>query len=329
MKNLSKEISLIFEKRRSEALHNADLRKQEVYAKVPALEEIDYKIKLLGIEMSRLALSGNAADIQQIKSSMTNLRDKRSALLSQNSIDPVYLCVKHCCERCADTGFITENTSSTRCSCYRTLVVENLYKSLTLDPNRTMTFDRFDISLYPDSPDETGVSPRNRMKKNYNVCREFTERFADNDIKNILIYGQTGIGKTFMCGCIANALTEKAIPVIYISSIDLFDIITDSKFERSEYSSDKPNIEDLVNAELLIIDDLGTESLTDFRKAEFLEILNKKKEINGVRPCRMIITTNLSPKEIYSKYSERIGSRISSEFTGLKFVGKDIRMIDK
>jgi len=223
--------------------------------------------------------------------------------------------------------------SSEKCRCYRTIIVENLYDDLKLDANRNMTFDNFNLNYYPEKPDKnkygSAESPKDVMSRNYNVCEEFAQDFSNPSTKNIIISGAAGLGKTFMCGCIANALIEKCIPVIYISSIEMFNIITDSRMGRNENLKERPGIEDFIQTELLIIDDLGTENLTEARCAEFLEILNKKKEINNKRPCRILISTNLTLREIAQRYTERIWSRIYSEFIFCKFIGEDIRILDR
>jgi len=299
------------------------------------LEDIDYRIKTMGISLGKASMAGNKEEINRLKEELDKLKKCKSDLLSQNSIDEKGLLIKYFCEKCNDSGFIVNGVSSVRCSCYRTLIIENLYKNFTLDSNKKMTFDKFNFNYYPNLINEDrygeNISPREKMKKNYDICYNFAQNFNDPLNKNILIYGAAGVGKTFMCGCIANLLLDKGIPVLYLSSADMFNIITASQTSmigKTGNSAEKYDIYDLIDSELLIIDDLGTESLTESRLCEFLEILNKKKEINQRRPCHIIITTNLSPREIFKRYSERIGSRITSEYVWCKFIGEDIRNVD-
>ena len=330
---LAKEISLTYEKRRLAAQEALDRRISQIYSQFPEIEEIDYQIKMLGVFMSKNIIFGNTEKAEEIKEKIAVLKEKKSALLSDRNIPPQWFRPKFTCEKCQDTGFITNNTKSEKCSCYRALVIESLYKNFSLDPNRTMTFENFDISLYPDISDKDrfGVegSPKEKALQNYNICLNFVEKFSDLSVKNILLFGRSGVGKTFMCGCVANALIEKGIPVLYLSATEMFNIISSERMGKAENIYHSAKIEDLITTELLIIDDLGTESPTVSRYAEFLEILNKRKELNGKRPCKMIISTNLTPKEIYGHYSERIGSRILGEFVICRFIGEDIRMIDR
>ena len=331
--NVKKEISLIYEQRRSAAEDALEKRRREIFARIPQLADIDEQIKSVGIRLGHTAISGDREGVERLKSEMQGLLNKKNQVLKENSIEEETLKKRYYCCKCNDTGFITDRGSAEKCSCYREIIIESLYKNLKLDPNRTMTFDKFNINFYSDKVDRErygeDISPRDKMSSNYVLCRNFVDRFDDTDLKNILIYGSVGIGKTFMCACIANALIERANPVLYISAVDMFNIITAERMGKTESNIGKPEIKDFINIELLIIDDLGTESLTESRCSEFLEILNKKKEINSKRPCRILISTNLTPREIVERYSERIGSRITSEFIKCKFIGEDIRMIDR
>lgn len=324
------DISSIYEKRRSNAQTELDKRIHALYAAYPALEELDYAIKLTGVSLSKAAISGDTAALTAAKEQLASLRQEKEAFLATHAIDKKDLTLQYTCEICKDTGFIGGKNGSEHCACYRSLVIEHLYQDFTLDADRTMTFDRFSLDVYPNAADPAryglDISPREKMQENYEVCQHFVQHFGEPGLKNILIYGEAGVGKTFMCGCIANALLEKGVPVLYLSATEMFHIIAASRTGRADATGDMV-MEDLTQAELLIIDDLGTESRTDSRCAEFLEILNKRKALNGKRPCHTIISTNLNLKEIFSLYSERIGSRLLSEFDCCKFVGDDIRMI--
>lgn len=315
MNNQSMDISSVYERRRNAAQQALSQRIADLYKTYPALEELEYAIKFAGIEMSRAAISGNVAVLSAAKEKLASLRAEKDAFLDLHGIDKKDLSLQYTCEKCKDTGF----ADGEHCSCYRTLVIEKLYQNFVLDPQRTMTFDRFSLDVYPEAV-------RQKMQENYDICKNFVEQFGQPDVKNILIYGEAGVGKTFMCGCIANALLSKGIPVLYLSATEMFHIIAESRTGRADCTCNMV-MADLTKAELLIIDDLGTESRTDSRCAELLEILNKRKSLNGQRPCKMVISTNLNLKEIFSIYSERIGSRLISDFDCCKFVGEDIRMI--
>lgn len=328
-----KEITRIYENRRLAAIEKQEQRKAALYLQYPEFEQLEYQIKLLGVKMSKAILSGSKEETQAVLAEMHTLKERKKVFLSQNHISEKALSIDYICPKCQDRGFITVNTRSERCTCYRSLIVDLLYKDFTLDPNRKMTFEKFQIEYYPDriSKERYGIdqSPRDKMKQNYNICRKFVEQFEASSSKNLLLFGSSGVGKTFMCGCIANALMGKGIPVLYLSATDMFHIITAARMGKLSAGEEQTKIEDLIQTELLIIDDLGTENLTESRCSEFLEILNKKKGINESRPCRIVISTNLTLSEIVARYSERIGSRILSEFTYCRFVGDDIRMIDR
>lgn len=324
-------ISSIYESRRSNAQSQLAMRIKSLYAQYPALEELDYAIKFTGVAMSKAAIIKDAEAMAAEKEKLASLRREKEAFLASHSIDPKMLEIQYTCEKCGDTGFITdEKGESEQCSCYRALAIEKLYQKFTLDSGRTMTFSRFSLDVYPDVVDEDrygiDISPREQMQENYALCQNFVENFGTPDLKNLLIYGKSGVGKTFMCGCIANALLERSIPVLYLSATEMFHIIADNRTGRADETSSMI-MADLTKVELLIIDDLGTEGRTDSRCAELLELLNKRKELSRRRTCHTVISTNLNLKELFAVYSERIGSRLFSEFDCCKFVGEDIRMI--
>ena len=325
------DISSIYERRRNQAHAALTQRMEQLYETYPTLEELDYAIKFTGIAMGKAAMTGDLSAVTAAKEKLASLREEKAAFLASHAIDKKMLALQYACEKCKDTGFVEgENGLQEHCSCYRSLAIEHLYQSFTLDPERSMTFDRFSLEVYPNTIDKKryglDISPREKMKENLALCQTFAEHFEESGVKNILIYGESGVGKTFMCGCIANALLSRGVPVLYLSATELFHIIAQNRTGRADLAGSMV-MEDLTQAELLIIDDLGTESRSDSRCAEFLEILNKRKALNGRRPCRTVISTNLNLKEIFSLYSERIGSRLLSEFNCCKFVGDDIRMI--
>ena len=83
--------------------------------------------------------------------------------------------------------------------------------------------------------------------------------------------------------------------------------------------------DDIYNCELLIIDDLGTERTNSFVASELFSCLNER----DLRKKSTVITTNLSLEELQATYSERIFSRVTSNYTLLKLTGQDIRKIKK
>lgn len=155
----------------------------------------------------------------------------------------------------------------------------------------------------------------------------FTENIDDPDERNLMFYGHAGTGKTFTARCVAKELLKKGRTVLYRSAPDLFDTI--GRYKAQAYKEgrfDDPGYSFIYNAEVLIIDDLGTESPTPARYAELLNILNARDENSRKRACKTIIATNISPSKLFEYYDERVASRIIGNFDRLVFIGTDIRI---
>ena len=81
----------------------------------------------------------------------------------------------------------------------------------------------------------------------------------------------------------------------------------------------------ILESDLLIIDDLGTESLNSMKLSELFTILNTRLLNLNNKITKTIISTNLGIKDIFNFYEERIGSRIAGYYDIYYFCGDDIR----
>ena len=151
-------------------------------------------------------------------------------------------------------------------------------------------------------------------------CENFIENFNSPEIKNLLFFGDPGLGKTFLSAAIAKKIFEKGYTVLYYSAKQLLTMMTD--FDFGKIPEKKEACENVFGADLLIIDDLGSEQQTAFSISALFDILNRRM-LNGKK---IIINTNLDGKDLSTLYSGRIYSRIN-EFETLKFIGEDIRIL--
>ena len=160
------------------------------------------------------------------------------------------------------------------------------------------------------------------MVKIKKLAENFVENFDNSDTKNLLFCGSTGLGKTFLSTCIANELIKNGKSVLYVSASTLFDEIIDYKFGKT-----KSNImESCLSADLLIIDDLGTETLNPLKQTEIFNVINSRLLNQNGKITKTIISTNLSLQQIYETYEERISSRIIGNYDACLFFGEDIRL---
>lgn len=295
-------------------------RKEEVRRKIPEVEAIEREIGKLCIKVSINALQDipNREDhLRSLKESITTLRMRKTELLVSNGFPMDYLDLHYSCNKCKDTGYI----GLEKCSCYKQKLNKLYYKNSDLftvsDKNNFANFSMDFYSNKNEGPEK--YSPRENMKKIVNGCLKFMSNFESTD-ENILFYGNSGTGKTFLSHCMAKELVDSGYFVVYKTAEELIKNLRDVRFNNNSTLEDH-----LINCDLLIIDDLGTELSSEFSKAELFNLLNTKL----LRNKKMLISTNYSLDELLSLYSERITSRLFGNFTLYKFYGKDIRLQKK
>lgn len=312
-----------YNKKRLKAAHDADIRKEKLYAAFSELEETDKEIMLLSIKLSKLYLlnSDNLNEqVIKLKEEIELLKKKRTEIYTNNNIPQDYLKIKYECDKCNDTGYTSDGK---RCSCLNKQIINNLYNVSNMQHMLMKeNFNSFDINIFSNEAYKNEkLTPRQNMYYILEISEDFCSNFHDTNI-NLLLYGSTGLGKTFMCNCIANYLLSKEVSVLYQTAFSLFEIIENHKFNKqSESEENKINYNMIFECDLLIIDDLGTEVGNSFTNAELFNIINERLITNK----RVIISTNLSLEQLRDTYSERITSRVFNNFVPLKFYGEDLR----
>lgn len=146
-------------------------------------------------------------------------------------------------------------------------------------------------------------------------------------IQNIKIYYLQEIpvyGKTFMSNCIARELLKKGKTVIYQTAPVLLESVINYKLSNQKNSLDDI-LKSILDCDLLIIDDLGTETLNSMKLSELFNIINTRILNLNHKITKTIISTNLNIKDIFNNYEERIGSRIAGYYDIYYFFGDDLR----
>lgn len=320
MQSFAHEILRDYEKKRDKARESKENRLQEVYDKIPGIREIDEKLRKTGIEISKILIRGvdNPEKIvEDLKQELKKLKQERAILLTENNIPLQYLDDSFSCESCNDTGFLP---SGEKCKCFKQQLIVKAYNMSNLsNVLEKENFQSFNLDIFSDEPFEgQKLTPKKNMMNILNICEGFAFNFDVNSKDNLLFYGETGTGKTFLANCIAKSLLDKGKIVIYQTAFKLLEILEDLRFGKNS-NRDKYNL--LFEADLLIIDDLGTEMTNTFTNTELFNIINSRLLSNK----KMIVSTNLSPKEIMDRYDDRIFSRLFSKFAVLHFFGKDLR----
>lgn len=300
------------DRRREKANIDAQARFDEISEKIPALEDIQRELSQIGLSISRVyfASSDMKADIEKLMHKSLKLQEDKRRLLRENGYDENALAVKFTCDACKDTGFI----GSRRCKCHKELLKSIERSDLAkIAPIEDCTFDSFETKYYPD------VERAERIKAN---CVKYATQFTTKS-KNIIFYGGTGLGKTHLSLAIANAVINRGYSVVYGTAQNLLNDLQNENFGR--YDNIRYYERAVMNCDLLIIDDLGTEFKNSYTTAELYNIINSR--ILSRLPT--IISTNFTQNELEDKYDQRITSRIVGEYSPLTLMGNDIRYIKR
>lgn len=323
-----------YEKKRSQAIFDAERKKNDLYSKYPLLREVDEQIKLQGLSSLKGFLhNGQKAETMQkeLAAKLLELKEKRQALLDAYSIPPEAFTPVYECSECSDTGYLD---SGKICSCYKQKLLNLAYRQNNINLTSFENFGTFNADLYPDEVDKSKynmeISPRENILKVKNYCLRFIDRFDSPGTKNLMFVGETGRGKTFLSNCIAKELIDKNKTVIYQTAPRLFDLIISYKmrFERPE-NFDQQAYEELFNVDLLIIDDLGAEAQSSAKLSEFFDIINTRILNQPIKNTKTILSTNLPLEKFRDHYDQRIVSRVLGEFDIIQLLGNDIRLQKK
>ena len=317
IKGYQTELMDMYEKIRTDENRKLMKRREEIKNKYPEILELDTTIQKLCLNLSMAALRGitDQNELNNIKEEITDLRAKKYEMLVSHGYNPDYLNLHYNCPKCKDTGFI----GIEKCSCFKSKLIKLYYKDSDLEEAvKTNNFKNFNINLYPNHKlNDERYTPRKNIEDILEyITGEYLPNFKNTNT-NLLFYGNSGTGKTFLSWCIAKELLDRGFLVVYKTSDDLLRALKDIKFNND---TDLENL--LINCDLLIIDDLGSEQITDFSSTELFTLINKKILKNK----KMLISTNLSLPLISKRYSERISSRIIGEFKLFKFFAEDIRI---
>lgn len=322
--NPIQELLRAYEKQRLKNQDALNERKVIAYERIPQLKAIDAELSLIGVELAKQVFSNpNSAEvaIAKIETLAKKLKREKVILLTDHNLPVDYLDLQYKCKTCKDTGF---NEQGKRCRCFEKQLIAKAYdQSAIASKLKRENFANFNLELFSaTSPAPGEPSPRELMAENLSASKQFIAKVKRKPAENLCFYGHTGLGKTFLCSCIAKELLDKNVHVVYQTAFQLMDTISRYKFSDKQDLLLREAYELIFNVDVLIIDDLGTEMVNSFTQTEAFNVINSR--LLNDKPT--IISTNLTPIEITQVYGERLGSRILGHYDILLFTGQDLRL---
>ena len=309
---------------RQEQQETYEAHLREAYARYPRLQEIDRELRATMAQVVATAFrSGEDPEqaITEIRDKNLALQQEREWILEASELDPDFLDDTPVCTKCGGTGYL----GATMCDCLRELCRSEQKKELSsLIGSGKERFAAFRLDYYSDKPDPNwGVSPRALMTRTLEQCRSYAANFSLQS-PSLLFSGNPGLGKTFLSGCIARAVADRGFSVVYDTAIHIISDYEAVKFrETSEESRDA--LRRYTACDLLIIDDLGTELVTQFTLSVLYQVLNSRI----IENLPTIVSTNLDSTGIRSRDTPQIASRLLGTFDLVRFLGDDIRLRGK
>lgn len=321
MKPYFREIMDQYQLRRDQAQRDQRYRLEEIYSFIPRLKAIDHEIARLGMDLAKLAIHSEGSleeALKEIESKIKTLKREKALLLTENNVPLSFLEIQYRCNVCKDSGYLE---GGKMCKCLHQELIDRAYQVSNLsDILARENFETFDIGFFSEEPFETeAMTPRENMRRIVAECEGYVINFNEAE-ENLLFYGPTGQGKTFLCNCIAKALLDKGYTVVYQTAFNLIKVLENQRFSQGD-QKDNIGYQYLFDADLLIIDDLGTEFVNTFSTLELFNVINTRL----LNKKKTVISTNLSPSLLKETYSERISSRLFGHYQFIYFYGKDLR----
>lgn len=314
-----------YENIRLENIRKLDLRKKELYDRIPRLGEIEKDLNLVSINLAKTCLFPETfKNIKPLKKQQEELKKEREELLKKDGKDLSYLNVEYNCNICMDTGYVIHNSNTQMCNCLKQKLFDLEYNQANMGNISKHTFENLNLNLFSDKVNVEkyglNISPRENIKNIVDSCKKFIENMDNPDGKNLLFSGSTGLGKTYLSNAIVSEVLNKGYTVLYQTAPVMLDTLISKMFKNDTSFS-----ENLLNVDLLVIDDLGTETMNSMKFTELYKIINTRLLNQNGKVTKTIISTNLDLQGLYDTYDERLVSRFIGHYDIYRFFGDDIR----
>ena len=302
--------------RRQTARANAEDARAAAEAAVPALRHAEEEVRVRGVRCALAGASGK--DRTAAAAALAKAKQELTALLASSGRPADALEPHFTCKKCQDTGTFEGHT----CICVHKLMQKLRREEIeSLSSLSISSFDTMELHYYPNTMDDKlGEPVRSYMGGLLAELRAYAEEF-DRSSESLMLFGNAGLGKTHAALAIAGIVLEKDFDVIYVSSPDFFSKLEALHFGADPGGEEETLLQTAAGADLLILDDLGTEFNSNFFLSTLYSLLNNR--LGAHLPT--IVTTNITDGALLEKlYTEKISSRLSA-FVPCLFAGQDIR----
>lgn len=297
-----------------------EIRKSAQDAKKKAQENFDAAMKNAEFKKLYLQMRALNFDISKLDFEGKNCQEKkrelkRVSILAKEALNKIGMEFddfepEYACKKCKDSGFYGKNL----CDCYHLKMQKELVNNLGNRVNPKHTFEKADFDLFEE---------KEKVKSTYEKIENWCEKMETSEYKNLVLSGPTGVGKTYLVECVSNRLMQKDRSVVFYSAFSLNNLFL--KFHTTFDESKAGMLDGVLECEVLIVDDLGSEpKFKNVSEEYFYLLLNERLS----RDKSTIVTTNLLPDEILNRYSERVFSRLCNKRNTvlLKMEGSDLRL---
>lgn len=303
--------------------HKLEERRKEIYARLPVVKQLEAEIAERSVACAKKLLEGDKSVLDRLKEDLRDLREQKALIIRAAGYPDDYLELHYRCPDCRDTGLI----DGRKCHCFLQAQMKLLHAQSNLeDVLERENFKALSYEYYDDTEilPQLGITNAAYMRRVVAGCREFVRDF-DKKHDNLLFTGSTGVGKTFLTNCIARELMDDFHSVIYLTASDLFDVFSRNKFDYDNAEDMKDMYRFILDCDLLIIDDLGTELNNSFTSSQLFYCINERMNMSR----STIISTNLTLARLRDSYTDRVTSRIMSGYRIIPLYGGDIRLLKK
>ena len=303
--------------------HQLEERRREIYRKLPVIRELEAEIAGRSVACARKLLEGETGVLDKLREDLQDLREQKALIIKAAGYPDNYLELQYRCPDCRDTGLV----DGKKCHCFLKAQMKLLHDPCNLeDVLERENFSALSFAYYDDKEilPQIGMTNAVYMRRVVKECRDFVKEF-DKQHENLLFTGSTGVGKTFLTNCIARELMDTYHSVVYLTASDLFEVFSRNKFDYENAEDMRDMYRFILDCDLLIIDDLGTELNNSFTSSQLFYCINERMNMKR----STIISTNLSPARLRDSYTDRVTSRIMSGYRMIPLYGGDIRLLKK